>query len=117
MAKAKSSAQSSEVRDDNNSVAIEGIVKKVNYSGDKMMSYNIEVENKTPNCKAAHTWVDVKQFNASCPIEVVFEVGDHVAVGGRLNTESYEKNGKKCYILIIVAEQIKELSSPEKAIK
>lgn len=109
MAKAKGSAQSSEVRDDNNSVAIEGIVKKVNYSGDKMMSYNIEVENKTPNGKATHTWVDVKQFNASCPIDVVFEKGDHVAVGGRLNTESYDKNGKKYYSLIIVAEQIKEV--------
>lgn len=110
MAKAKGSAQSSEeVRDDNNSVVIEGIVKKVNYEGDKMMSYNIEIENKTPNGKATHTWVDVKQFNASCPIEVTFEKGDHVAVGGRLNTESYEKNGKKYYSLIIVAEQIKEV--------
>lgn len=110
MAKAKGSAQSSEVREDNNSVAIEGIVKKVNYSGDKMMSYNIEVENKTPNGKATHTWVDVKQFNASCPIDVVFEEGDHVAVGGRLNTESYKtKSGKNASKLIIVAEQIKEV--------
>lgn len=112
MAKAKNNAQSSEksVRDDNNSVAIEGIVKKVNYSGDKMMSYNIEIENKTPNNKATHTWVDVKQFNASCPIDVVFEEGDHVAVGGRLNTESYKtKSGKNASKLIIVAEQIKEV--------
>lgn len=108
MAKVKS-AQSSEVRDDINSVAIEGIVKKVNYSGDKMMSYNIEVENKTPNGKASHTWVDVKQFAASCPIEVVFEKGDRVAVGGRLNTESYEKNGKKYYSLIVVVEKIEEV--------
>lgn len=109
MAKAKTSTQSSEVRDDNNSVAIEGIVKKINYEGDKMMSYNIEVENKTPNGKAAHTWVDVKQFDASCPIEVTFEKGDHVAIGGRLNTDSYEKNGKNYSKLIIVAEQIKEV--------
>ena len=109
MAKARSSAQSSEVRDDNNSVAIEGIVKKVNYEGDKMMSYNIEIENKTPNGKATHAWVDVKQFNASCPIEVTFEKGDHVAVGGRLNTESYEKNGKRYHSLIIVVETIKEV--------
>lgn len=109
MAKAKGNAQSSEVREDNNSVAIEGIVKKVNYEGDKMMSYNIEIENKTPNGKATHTWVDVKQFDASCPIEVTFEKGDHVAVGGRLNTESYEKNDKKYYSLIIVVEQIKEV--------
>lgn len=110
MAKAKKSAQSSEVREDNNSVAIEGIVKKVNYSGDKMMSYNIEVENKTPNGKASHAWVDVKQFDSSCPIDVVFEEGDHVAVGGRFNTESYKtKSGKNASKLIIVAEQIKEV--------
>lgn len=109
MAKAKGKAQSSEVRDDNNSVAIEGIVRKINYEGDKMMSYRIEIENKTPNGKASHAWVDIKQFDSSCPIEVTFEEGDHVAVGGRLNTESYEKNGKKYYSLIIVVEQIKEV--------
>ena len=95
------------IREDNNSVAVSGIIKKVALKRDKVMAYDIECEQPSPkdSTKKIRCWLTVKEFNP----ELEYEEGDIVDVAGHLVTESWEDKDKKMhYNLIVVAERITE---------
>lgn len=95
-----------EVQEFNNSVAFEGIVKKVLFAGEKVASYSVENSIKSPKGNAIKCWVTVKEFNP----EVEYEEGDIIAVAGHLASESYEnkKTKKTTWSTVIIAESIQE---------
>ena len=95
-----------EVVEYNNSVAFEGVVKKILYFGEKVASYSVENTIKSPKGNAIKAWVTVKEFNP----EVAYEEGDVIFVGGHLASESYEdkKSKKTVWSTVIIAEEIKE---------
>lgn len=101
MAKTKNEAK----RNDSNEVVVSGIIKRVNYSSDKMASYNLEITTTSPKGNAAKTWVDVNDFGN----DVLFEENDAVAIKGHLMTQSFESKGNKCYKVVVVADEITQL--------
>lgn len=104
MAKAKSGSkkETAPFIECENSITISGTVSKILCSTNKVCIMNIDSQKKTAKGNVAHTWVTVAEFSP----EVEYEVGDMVKVEGYLNTDSYDKDGKKVYTLRVVADNI-----------
>lgn len=107
MAKAKAK-ENKEIIECTNSVDISGKIDKIMVQTDKVVIMSIDSTKQTPNGKYAHTWATVCEFNP----EIEYEVGDFVKVFGYLNTDSYEKNGKKFYQLRVIADTVEVIDIP-----
>lgn len=89
-------------RNDINTVCLTGTIKKINYTSDKIASYNLDIATTTPKGNTAHTWVDIIDFVR----DTDFEEGDYVKVSGHVMTQSYENNGKKVYKVVVCADEM-----------
>lgn len=87
-----------EVTEGINAVVLEGAVKRVLVSTDKVLKFSLDIAQKTKNDKIAHAYVTVVTFNA----EDDCKEGDFVHVDGAISTSSY--NGK--FTTEVVAEKI-----------
>lgn len=83
-----------------NAVTLEGIIFKVLYTSEKVANYILENHTVSPKGNTIKTWVNIKEFNP----ELHYEKGEHVAINGEINTDTYEKNGKKIYNTVIIGK-------------
>lgn len=90
---------SNTVKEGINQVMLEGTVKRILVSTDKVLKFSLDIATKTKNDKYAHAFVTIVSFDAEDDVKE----GQFVHVEGAINTSSY--NGK--FTTEVVADKIK----------
>ena len=103
MANKKSTNTTPETATDQNAVIISGSVLRPSQR-EKVCRFTLDVATLTPNGKTSHAYVPVVWFNSDS--EDTVTDGEKVAVNGSIRTGSYEKDGRKIYIVDVVAEKV-----------
>lgn len=89
-----------------NTVVLRGVIRKINFSSDKVAKYNIDVPSETPNGNICHAFLNVTEFTT----DGALDEGTKVHIEGYISTGSYEdKNGNKRYTTDVIATSIKEI--------
>ena len=107
MAVKKGTKKNTEVREDTNVVSIIGQIKQVIIFTDSIAIYKLDNVTKSPNNKAIHTYLPVKEFKP----EIECEENDMVQITGHIATDTSEYNGKKYYNTFIVVDELEVLDN------
>jgi hypothetical protein len=107
MAVKKGTKKNTEVREATNVVSIIGQIKQVITFKDSIAIYKLDNVTKSPNNKAIHTYLTVKEFKP----EIECEENDMVQITGHISTDTSEYNGKKYYNTFIVVDELEVLDN------
>ncbi len=92
-----------------NVVVVGGTVSRPPNQRDKMVSFSLCVKKqffKDGEEKVFTTYIDVKAFGKTAENLNLLQEGDTVLVRGELQTESWEKDGKKQYKTVVTAQNV-----------